>query len=76
LEKFSFWTAKANFFSLSVAVARKIEAGHVLNVEATRTGLLSFAANPPNEYLLAAREGVNNKRERQTRNSHIAALLV
>ncbi|PKO24871.1 MAG: hypothetical protein CVU35_07070 [Betaproteobacteria bacterium HGW-Betaproteobacteria-8] len=76
LDKYSFWTAKANFFSLSVAVARAIEAGRTLDLDATRKNLTEFAANPSTDYGLAAREGVNNKKERQARHQYIADLLV
>lgn len=75
LEKGSFWTAKANFFSLAVAIARKIESNQDLPIDQIRDTLFSFAANPPDEYLLAAREGVNNRKERQLRNSYLVKLL-
>lgn len=76
LPKYSFWTAKANFFSLTVAVARKIEAGEPLDVQESSNRLQAFAAMPPDDYALAAREGVNNKRERQLRDGYVVNLLV
>lgn len=75
LESHSFWSAKANFFSLIVAIAKRLEAGEKINPVATRTELMEFAAKPDDEYALAAREAVNNKKERQLRHQRVAALL-
>lgn len=75
LESHSFWSAKANFFSLIVGIGKRIEAGENINVTETRTALVAFAASPDEAYLLAAREAVNNKKERQLRHQHIAALF-
>lgn len=75
LEKHSFWSQKANFFSLIVAIAKRIEAGASTDTQKSRVALMQFAANPGDEYSLAAREAVNNKRERQLRQNSIAALL-
>lgn len=75
LESHTFWAAKANFFSLLVGIAKRIEAGQPLNLIETRTALTTFAATPDEAYLLAAREAVNNKKERLLRHDHVAALL-
>ena len=75
LESHTFWSAKANFFSLIVGIAKRIEAGQGQNTAATRTALMDFAAAPDNEYILAAREAVNNKKERLLRHQRVAALL-
>lgn len=75
LERHSFWSAKANFFSLIVGIAKRVESGQSLNAAETREALLTFAATPKEDYILAAREAVNNKKERLTRQQHVAALL-
>lgn len=75
LESHTFWSAKANFFSLLVGIAKRIEAGQALNPIETRTSLMTFAATPDEAYLFAAREAVNNKKERLLRHQHVAALL-
>jgi hypothetical protein len=75
LEKGNFWTAKANFFSLSVALANALIEGKILNITKTKHALENFSNNVPEDYALAAREGVNNKREREIRNTKVSALL-
>lgn len=75
IESHSFWSTKANFFSLVVAIAKRLEAGQKLDSVATRTALMEFGSKPDAEYALAAREAVNNKKERQIRHQRIAALL-
>ncbi len=75
LESHTFWAAKANFFSLIVGIAKRLETGQTLNITETRTALMAFAANPNEDYVLAAREAVNNKKERLLRHQHVAALL-
>lgn len=71
----SFWTAKANFFSLSVALANATIDAQKININLTKESLMTFASKTPDDYSLAAREGVNNKKERETRNKHISGLL-
>jgi hypothetical protein len=75
LERYAFWAAKANFFSLIVAIAKRIEAGQAIDLARTQDALLAFAAKPEDDYALAAREAVNNKKERQLRHQYVAALL-
>lgn len=75
LESHSFWSAKANFFSLIVGIGKQIETGESINIAETRKALIAFAESPDDAYLLAAREAVNNKKERQLRQQHVAALL-
>jgi hypothetical protein len=75
LESNSFWSAKANFFTLVVAIAKRLEVNQPLDIDATRGQLLKFAVEAPEDYLLAAREAVNNKRERQARHNYVANIL-
>lgn len=71
----NFWAAKANFFSLSVALANALIEGKILDIAKTRHALLNFPNNVPEDYALAAREAVNNKREREIRDKHVSTLL-
>jgi len=75
LESNTFWAAKANFFSLVVAIAKRLETGQGIDSHTTREALMAFAANPEGSYALAAREAVNNKQERQHRHQRVATLL-
>lgn len=71
-----FWAAKANFFSLCVALAKSVEAGTVIDFPKTRASLESFRIAPPERYVLAAREAVNNRRQREIRNEFVQGLLI
>lgn len=71
----SFWSAKANFFSLVVAVAKRIEEGICIDAAQTAAALSNFALNPDSDYTLAAREAVNNKKERLLRHERLYALI-
>lgn len=75
IQKNSFWKAKANFFSLSVALANAMIEEKIIDIEKTRLALENFSNSVPEDYVLAAREAVNNKREREIRDKHISALL-
>ena len=76
LDNQSFWSQKANFFTLVVAIAKRLETGALFDLVKTQAALALFASQPPNDYALAAREAVNNRKERQLRNQHVSALLV
>jgi len=68
LKKGSFWLRKANFFTMVVELislgAAEIEK---LDAAAVKARLANFAANTPDAYSLAQREGVNNKKQRAER---------
>ena len=72
----SYWLSKTNLFTLIVAVSRAIQAGAQLDARTFRQKLDALEAKLPDDYALAARQSVNNTRERELRNQHIAALLV
>ena len=63
------WCNKANAFTLFVMIAKElplfVEAGH----RNLKLCLDNFQANPPPNYSLAAREGVNNRAQRMERNA-------
>ncbi|MDO9031150.1 MAG: DUF262 domain-containing protein [Hydrogenophaga sp.] len=68
----SYWTNKANAFSLFCAIARVD-----FNIDTKKLKLLlqDFEKNTPANYALAAKEAVNNKRERLMRDEFIQDLL-
>lgn len=70
----SIWNTKANFFSLFIVTynnKNKIEN----NLSVFLEKLHNFEENIPEDYKLAATEGVNNRRERQLRNDYIATIV-
>jgi hypothetical protein len=69
----SLWNNKANFFSLFIRVA--MNGGAIVDAKKTRAALLNFQVNVPDEYVFAAREAVNNKQQRELRDSYIQKLL-
>lgn len=71
----SLWTNKANFFSLFVALAYLVQAQVKIDTLAAKTELLNFQNNVPEDYALAAREAVNNKKQRQIRHDRINEIL-
>jgi len=73
----SYWYNKANFFSLVILFYNNFEtlventASKIITKELKR-----FEKILPEEYALSAKEAVNNKRERSTRNSFLERILV
>ena len=72
--KSSAWRNKANFFSLMVVLCQR--GGEVTNIEQTAEALIAFEKQLPDDYALAAKEGVNNKSERELRHSYLKDLVV
>jgi hypothetical protein len=75
LAKASYWYNKANSFSLIVALHQNLDHLSEIDPVALRNLLVSFENDLPAEYALAAKEAVNNKRERILRNDYIQAML-
>lgn len=73
--KKSYWYNKSNIFSLIVALANSIKDGKEVNEGQLRWELTNFEENTPPEYKLAATEGVNNHKERNTRNFYIEGMI-
>ena len=46
-----------------------------LNHAALKSALVSFAQSPPDDYALAAKEGVNNKKKRTLRVTYVRTIL-
>lgn len=71
--KKSIFNQKSNFFSLMICLMEK-EAD--INLIETKKNLIDFEKSIPEDYLLASREGVNNKREREIRDGYLRPLVV
>jgi hypothetical protein len=67
----SFWYGKSNAFTLLVTLGQLAERLNSLNFSVLKSALVDFAKNPPADYALAAKEGVNNRKERLTRATHV-----
>ena len=72
----SFWTTKASFFSLVIAIGKAIEAGISIDVGRLGAELSAFAVEPDQSYVFAAREGVNNRKERLARHEAIEKIIL
>jgi hypothetical protein len=71
----SFWYAKSNAFSLLMALCEYSTRLGGLSPTYLKSKLISFGDAPPEEYALAAREGVNNKKERTIRAKHLQLIF-
>ena len=71
----SYWMNKANIFSLIIAVVNAQKTGIQLNLLRVKQALEQFEAAVPDDYKLAAAEGVNGTKARQLRNKYLVDLL-
>lgn len=76
IKKKSYWYNKANAFSLMTFFTRKWAAIEPLDEKIIKEKLEKFENDIPAEYQIAAKEGVNNKAERLTRNQYLENLLL
>jgi hypothetical protein len=76
IKKKSYWYNKANAFSLMTLFTRKWAEIEPLDEKMVKTKLEQFENYIPADYQIAAKEGVNNKAERLTRNQHLENLLL
>lgn len=72
LSKNSYWFNKANMFTLFTLINKK-NANQIPSDLKVR--LTEFESQIPAEYQIAAKEGVNNKKERITRQEHLERLF-
>jgi hypothetical protein len=70
----SYWHNKSNIFSLIVAIANQINEIE-FDIKKLKSELELFESDIPSDYKLASTEAVNNKRERDLRNSYIIQIL-
>ena len=76
LPKESYWYNKSNFFSLIIILAQNIDYFNSIKPTLVKSKLNEFHKNLPKDYELAAKEGVNNKKERVLRDNHLKKLLL
>lgn len=76
LKKTSYWYNKANFFSLLIFLYNNVDNDTLKPKSKVRELLINFEENVPEDYSLAAKEAVNNKKERLLRNKKIEELLL
>ena len=72
----SFWLTKSNAFTLLSTLCEYYEQLEALNHAALKSALVSFGQQPPEDYALAAKEGVNNRKERALRAAHVHEILI
>lgn len=70
------WYTKSNSFSLLVAIDSVGEAVKGKSILVVRKQLTDFVESLPDDYALAAKEAVNNRKERLLRHKYIGKLLV
>jgi hypothetical protein len=75
LKKKSYWLNKANVFSILTLFAKNIDFVENLGDKKLKDRLDKFELTLPADYQLAAKEAVNNKRERLLRNQHLTRVL-
>lgn len=75
LKKNSYWYYKSNMFSLIIAIYNNLEKIDLNQLYEVKNKLIHFEKETPDDYKMAAKEGVNNKKERLLRNEYIENLL-
>ncbi len=75
LKSTSYWYNKANIFSLIIALFQNFDSLEDIDQIMLKDVLEDFEKNIPGEYALAAKEAVNNKRERILRNDYLQAMM-
>lgn len=75
LKNQSFWMGKSNAFSLLLVLAVRRSELLQADLKKVRQGLDAFADAPPPDYSLAAKEAVNNKKERLLRRDKLDAVI-
>jgi hypothetical protein len=71
----SYWYNKANLFSLMALLHTNFESLADMDPIAMKENLEEFEHTLPAEYALAAKEAVNNKKERLLRNQHLEGVI-
>ncbi|MDO8065643.1 DUF262 domain-containing protein [Janthinobacterium sp. SUN206] len=72
------WYSKSNAFTLLIALVRNFESIDGISkvkLRSLSTALKTFLETPPDDYALAAREAVNNKRQRMDRNDAVEDII-
>jgi len=71
----SYWYNKSNIFTLIIAIANQIDNINIINIDTLKQKLETFEKDIPSDYKLAATEAVNNKKERELRNTYISDII-
>lgn len=75
LKKKSYWLNKANIFSIICLFSKNIDEIESLDEKYIKHQLDKFEEDLPSDYQLAAKEAVNNKRERLLRNQYLRQII-
>ncbi len=78
-EKFnkkSYWLTKANSFTLITFLAKHKKEISLIPDKEIKNRLEEFEINIPDDYRIAAKEGVNNKKERLTRYTYLKNVIL
>jgi hypothetical protein len=75
LKQKSIWFNKSNSFSLIIALAKLGEEIDNYDLEKLRYNLENFEKDIPVDFKLASTEGVNNKKERELRNTYVLQII-
>lgn len=74
-KKKSYWLNKANSFSIICLLSKNWNTISEVDEKLIKEKLENFENNLPEEYRIAAKEGVNNKKERLIRNKYLKEVL-
>ncbi|MGZ5507441.1 MAG: DUF262 domain-containing protein [Limisphaerales bacterium] len=76
LKNSSFWCGKSTAFSLISLFAERYDTYKKADIKKIRAGLEHFSKKPTPDYLLAAKEAVNNKKERLLRRNKLEQVIL
>lgn len=71
----SYFFNKANMYSLIVSIAQFIGDGNEIDISRLKNEIEQFENNIPEDFKLAAKEGVNSTSARQLRNTYITGMV-
>lgn len=74
--KKSYWLNKSNAFSLILVIAKHLEYLNEAKIQIIKDSLLEFEKDIPAYYALAAKEGVNNTKERSIRDDTLTSIFL
>jgi len=71
----SFWYKKSNAFTIFLTLCDCSDHLERVNLHVLKTALVAFGEEPPHDYTLAAKEGVNKKKGRTTRAGYVRRIV-
>ncbi len=71
----SFWYGKSNAFTLLITLCEFHADLSKLDIPSVKASLVEFGEHPPNDYAFAAKEAVNNKKERLLRAKYVREIV-